>query len=110
MGLLLLSAINTAVGALIGLHYLLARDGEMPKRFTRLNAHGVPWMPLSIAVILPILVVAFAGDLTSLMGLYAIGVVGAIAVNLDHAHSTGLCLCVGSSDSSWHDVSRAVRG
>ena len=82
VGLLLLSAINTAVGALIGLHYMLARDGEMPKRFTRLNAHGVPWMPLSIAVILPILVVAFAGDLASLMGLYAIGVVGAIAVNL----------------------------
>src|SRR5262249_9129816 len=30
VGLLLLSAVNTAVVALIGLLYLLARDGEMP--------------------------------------------------------------------------------
>jgi amino acid transporter len=33
VGLLLLSAVNTAVVALIGLLYLLARDGEMPKSF-----------------------------------------------------------------------------
>ncbi|MHC1767869.1 MAG: universal stress protein [Verrucomicrobiia bacterium] len=82
VGLLLLSAVNTAVAALIGLNYMLARDGEMPKRFTRLNLHGVPRAPLAIAVGLPILVVLFSGNLESLMGLYAIGVVGAITVNL----------------------------
>lgn len=82
VGLLLLSAVNTALAALIGLTYMLARDGEMPRRFTRLNPHGVPWVPLFVAVGLPILVVAFSGNLESLMGLYAIGVIGAITVNL----------------------------
>jgi amino acid transporter len=82
VGLLLVSAVNTAVGALIGLLYLLARDGEMPRSFARLNAHGVPWVPLAIATLLPTLVVAFSPDQLSLMELYAIGVVGAITVNL----------------------------
>jgi amino acid transporter/nucleotide-binding universal stress UspA family protein len=82
VGLLLLSAVNTAVAALIGLGYMMARDGEMPKAFTRLNSHGVPWWPLVIATALPMLVVLFSNNLGSLMGLYAIGVVGAIAVNL----------------------------
>jgi amino acid transporter/nucleotide-binding universal stress UspA family protein len=82
VGLLLLSAVNTAVAALIGLNYMLARDGEMPRPFAKLNPHGVPWWPLGIAVILPVLVVSFSSRLETLMGLYAIGVVGAIAVNL----------------------------
>jgi amino acid transporter/nucleotide-binding universal stress UspA family protein len=82
VGLLLLSAVNTAIGALIGLSYMLARDGEMPRTFTRLNLHGVPWIPLVIAALLPLLVAAFAANLQSLAGLYAIGVVGAITVNL----------------------------
>ncbi len=82
VGLLLLSAVNTAIGALIGLVYMLARDGEMPKKFTKLNKNGVPWLPLITAAILPILTVAFSNNLESLMELYAIGVVGAITVNL----------------------------
>src|SRR5436309_5822541 len=82
VGLLLLSAVNTAVGALIGLLYLLARDGEMPRPFARLNSHGVPWVPLFIATLLPTFVVAFSPNQLSLMELYAIGVVGAITVNL----------------------------
>lgn len=82
VGLLLLSAVNTAVGALIGLFYMLARDGEMPRPFARLNSHGVPWWPLAIATVLPLLVVMFSPDTKSLMELYAIGVVGAITVNL----------------------------
>src|SRR3989475_4818399 len=40
--LLLLSAANTAIVALIGLLYMMARDGEMPQQFKRLNKHGVP--------------------------------------------------------------------
>jgi amino acid transporter len=82
VGLLLLSAVNTAVAAMIGLVYMMARDGEMPRSFARLNSHGVPRLPLAIAVVLPLLVVGLAGDLHALAGLYAIGVVGAIAVNL----------------------------
>lgn len=82
VGLLLLSAVNTAVAALVGLLYMMARDGEMPRSFNRLNAHGVPWLPLAISVGMPILVVAASSNLEALAGLYAIGVVGAIAVNL----------------------------
>lgn len=82
VGLLLLSAVNTAVAALIGLLYMTARDGEMPRAFTRLNLHGVPWWPLVISVVLPAIVVMLASNLESLAGLYAIGVVGAITLNI----------------------------
>ncbi|MEJ5237286.1 universal stress protein [Limisphaera sp. VF-2] len=82
IGLLLLSAVNTAIGALIGLFYMMARDGEMPRAFGRLNPHGVPWWPLALAVALPLATTSVATDLQMLAGLYAIGVVGAIAVNL----------------------------
>ncbi len=80
--LLLLSAANTAMVAMIGVFYMMARDGEMPPQFTRLNRHGVPIVPLCIAVALPCIVLALASDFEILAGLYAIGVVGAIAVNL----------------------------
>jgi amino acid transporter/nucleotide-binding universal stress UspA family protein len=82
IGLLLLSAVNTAIGAMIGLMYMLSRDGEMPRSFTRLNAHGVPRVPLILATLLPFAVTAVATNLESLAGLYSIGVVGAITVNL----------------------------
>lgn len=82
VGLLLLSAVNTAIGALIGLFYMLARDGEMPRAFVKLNKHGVPIWPLVLSMLLPILTVLVATDLETLMGLYAIGVIGAITVNL----------------------------
>ncbi len=82
VGLLLLSAVNTAVGAMIGLIYMLARDREMPRPFAKLNSHGVPWQPLLVATILPIILVILSEDLDSLADMYAIGVVGAITVNL----------------------------
>lgn len=87
VGLLLLSAVNTAVVALIGLLYLLARDGEMPRNFAKLNPYGVPWIPVIIATTLPLVVVATSSvdphqGQIKLMELYAIGVVGAITVNL----------------------------
>ncbi len=82
VGALLFSAVNTAVTAMIGLGYMLARDGEMPRSLGRLNRFGVPWIPLAIAACLPILVVLFATDMAFLANLYAIGVVGAITVNL----------------------------
>ena len=82
VGLLLLSAVNTAVGAMVGLMYMLARDREMPKPFTKLNPHGVPWLPLVVSVVLPVILVGLADDLDSLADMYAIGVVGEITVNL----------------------------
>ena len=82
VGLLLLSAVNTAIGAMIGLIYMLARDREMPRTFTKLNSHGVPWQPLAVAVGLPMILVALSENLDSLADMYAIGVVGAITVNL----------------------------
>ena len=81
-GLLLFSAVNTAIIALIGVLYMMAQDGDMPRQFTRLNRHGVPTGPLILAVALPIVVVYFTQDFEVLAGLYAIGVVGAITVNL----------------------------
>lgn len=87
VGLLLLSAVNTAIAALISVMYTLARDGEMPRPFLRLNKHGVPILPLCVAAGLPIVVMLFtnvdpAHAMSDLGDLYAIGVVGAITVNL----------------------------
>ena len=81
-GLLLFSAVNTAVVALIGVIYMMAQDGEMPKQLARLNRHGVPFIPLLVAVGVPIMVLAVTKEFEGLAGLYAIGVVGAITVNL----------------------------
>ena len=80
--LLLFSAVNTAVAALIGLLFMTARDGEMPRAFLRLNSYGVPIAPLVIAMALPCLVLICTNNFEALAGLYAIGVVGAICVNL----------------------------
>jgi amino acid transporter/nucleotide-binding universal stress UspA family protein len=100
--LLLLSAANTAIVALIGLLYMIARDGEMPQQFKRLNRHGVPLYPLLIAVGLPTVVLLFARNFTTLAGLYAIGVVGAITVNL------GSCASNRAIGFAWYD--RALFG
>ena len=80
--LLLFSAVNTAVAAMIGVTFMMSTDNEMPNSFTRLNRHGVPLIPLAIAVGLPVLILIVSPGLEALAGLYAIGVVGAIAVNL----------------------------
>src|SRR6184192_2438182 len=94
---LLLSAANTAIVAMIGLLYMMARDREMPRQFRRLNRHGVPTWPLAIAIGLPAVVLLFAANFTALAGLYAIGVVGAITVNL------GSCTFNRAVDFTWYD-------
>lgn len=81
-GVLLMSAVNTAIVAVIGVFYMMALDGEFPRVLTRLNRYGVPTVPLILATLLPILILAMTGDFEALASLYAIGVVGAIAVNL----------------------------
>jgi amino acid transporter/nucleotide-binding universal stress UspA family protein len=97
VGVLLLSAVNTAIVALIGLSYMMARDGEMPRSFARLNPFGVPWLPMLLAVLMPAITTAFSPDLGSLAELYAIGVVGAITVNL------GACSLNRNLPLKWHE-------
>ena len=82
VGLLLLSAVNTAIVASVALLYSLAQDGELPSNFKLLNRQGVPWVPLITAVILPVIVLESTRGLEALASLYAIGVVGAIGLNI----------------------------
>ena len=95
--LLLLSAANTAIVAMIGLLYMMSRDREMPREFRRLNRHGVPIYPLLIALGVPTLVLLLVANFTALAGLYAIGVVGAITVNV------GSCAFNRTVGFTWYD-------
>jgi len=81
-GLLLLSAVNTAIVDLIMIQFLMSRDREMPAIFQRLNKWGVPSLGLALATIVPMLLVILVKDMAGLADLYAVGVVGAIATNL----------------------------
>jgi amino acid transporter len=82
IGVLLLSAVNTAIGGLIAIFFLLSRDGEIPPQFEKLNSFGVPEFGLVIATIIPAILVVAVKDIAGLADLYAVGVVGAIATNL----------------------------
>ncbi|HYY13690.1 MAG TPA: amino acid permease, partial [Chthoniobacterales bacterium] len=81
-GLLLFSAVNTSIVALINIQFLLARDREIPRIFQRLNKWGVPSLAMIMATLVPMLLVIFVKDIAGLAELYAVGVVGAIATNL----------------------------
>ena len=81
-GVLLLSAANTVITDMISVQYLMSRDGELPPIFQRLNRFGVPWVPAIIATIVPCLVLIVSHDLEHLAALYAIGVVGAVSINV----------------------------
>jgi amino acid transporter len=80
-GLLLLSATNTAVNGLMSITYVMSRDGEMPQLLQKLNGFGAPWVGAIVAALVPAAVLIFAHDLETLASLYAIGVVGAVAIN-----------------------------
>lgn len=81
-GLLLLSAGNTAVNGLTSIVYVVARDGELPSIFQKVNRFGAPWVAALLAAGVPILVLIVSHDLESLAALYAIGVIGAVAINV----------------------------
>src|SRR5687767_1246884 len=81
-GLLLLSATNTAITDMISVQYLMARDGELPPLMQALNRFGVPRLPAFVAAAVPALVLLFVHDLEKLAALYAIGVIGAVAINV----------------------------
>ena len=59
---------------------MMARDRELPRPFPKLNNFGVPNLGMLVATILPAFLVIAVKDLDALADLYAIGVVGAIAV------------------------------
>ena len=81
-GLLLISAVKTVIGGMVSVSYVMSRDTELPRFFGKLNLFGVPWLGLIPAIIVPCLLLLLFTDLDALADLYAIGVVGAIAINL----------------------------
>lgn len=82
LGVLLISAGNTAINALISMQFLMSVDKELPEFLRKLNRHGVPIWPLIIATAVPIIVLLIISDVEQLSHLYAIGLVGAITINL----------------------------
>jgi len=86
--LLLLSAVNTAITGLVSIQYMMARDRELPQAFGGLNKWGMPLIPLAIATVIPLITVLAVPDVGHLADLYAIGVVGAVAVNLGSCVTT----------------------
>ncbi len=101
-GLLLLSATNTVIVDMVAVQYTMGRDGELPRISTRLNYSGVPSLPLVLACLAPGLVLLFVRDLEALGHLYAIGVVGAIAMNvLCCAYNPRLVMSRGMRGGMW---------
>ncbi len=82
LGFLLISAGNTAINALTSIQFLMAVDGELPSQLRKLNKHGVPVIPLVVATAIPIIVLLIIQDVITLSALYAIGVVGAVLINV----------------------------
>lgn len=80
--LLLLSAVNTAMIAQTSLLFILSRDKELPTFFEKLNLLGVPTYSTLLAFLVPMIILLVISDISGLANLYAIGFVGAIAVNL----------------------------
>ena len=103
-GLLLLSATNTAITDMISVQYLMARDGELPPMMQALNRFGVPTAPAFLAAAVPAVVLLFSHDLGSLAALYAIGVIGAVAINVS------LCALHPRLRKAWRKVPMSVLG
>lgn len=81
-GLLLLSAANTAIMAMVSVLFAMGRDRELPAALTRLNYSGVPGWALLVACALTVAVLAIAQDVELLARLYVVGVCGAVTTNV----------------------------
>lgn len=81
-GLLLLSAANTAIMAMVSVLYAMAQERELPRGLAKLNYSGVPWIGLIVSCVVAAVVIALERDLSRLAELYIIGVCGAITTNL----------------------------
>jgi amino acid transporter len=82
LGVLLISAGNTALNGLISVQFLMSVDKELPSSLRILNSHGVPIVPLLVSTGIPIVVLLLVGNVETLSHLYAIGLVGAMTINL----------------------------
>lgn len=82
LGVLLISAGNTALNDLISIQFLMSVDRELPSSLRILNRHGVPIVPLAVATLVPVVVLLLIGNVEMLAHLYAIGLVGAMTINL----------------------------
>ncbi len=80
--MLLLSAVNTAVTDLVSIQYMMANDRELPAFVSKLNSYGMPAWALLVGTVVPLVTVLITPDVGHLADLYAIGVVGAVTVNL----------------------------
>jgi amino acid transporter len=80
--MLLLSAANTAITDLVSIQFMMARDKELPAHLGLLNTWGMPVLPLILATLFPVAILVAISDVEQLADLYAIGVVGAVAINL----------------------------
>jgi hypothetical protein len=80
--LLLLSAVNTAVTDLVSIQFMMARDRELTPLLAGLNHWGIPVLPLVLGTLVPLATVLLVPDVSHLADLYAIGVVGAVTINL----------------------------
>jgi amino acid transporter len=80
--MLLLSAANTAITDLVSIQFMMARDKELPAPLGLLNTWGMPVLPLVLATLFPVAILVAISDVEQLADLYAIGVVGAVAINL----------------------------
>jgi hypothetical protein len=81
-GVLLLSAVNTAINGLMSIVYVVSRDNELPPVFQRVNRFGAPWIAAVLATVVPAIVLVITHEIEKLSSLYAIGVIGAIAINV----------------------------
>ncbi|HYE02485.1 MAG TPA: amino acid permease [Phycisphaerales bacterium] len=81
-GLLLISAANTAIMAMVSVLYSMGLDHELPRPLTKLNYPGVPYVGVVVACLAPLAVLAVEQDVEALAKLYAVGVCGAITVNV----------------------------
>ncbi len=80
--LLLLSAVNTAVMAMVSVLFAMAQDRELPGSIKRLNYSGVPTWGLVVSVAACVLILLIEHDPPRLAELYVIGVCGAITVTI----------------------------
>src|SRR5258708_18588369 len=71
-GVLLLSAVNTAIVGLISISFLMSRDGELPRQFEKLNSFGVPTLGLAIATIIPAILVVAVRDMAGVVELFSL--------------------------------------
>lgn len=81
-GLLLISAANTAIMAMVSVLYSMGHDKELPRALTRLNYPGVPWVALVVACGVSVLVLLLERDVARLADMYVIGVCGAVTTNI----------------------------